>query len=45
MLQNECFTWVLFQEYVATEHVKLDSVGAALAVLTEVAVDAKQEIP
>ncbi|XP_062209810.1 protein unc-13 homolog [Phragmites australis] len=43
MLHNVCFAWVLFQQYVATGQVEPDLAGAALAMLTEVAADAKQE--
>ncbi|KAL5217005.1 hypothetical protein ABZP36_017689 [Zizania latifolia] len=43
MLHNVCFAWVLFQQYVVTGQVEPDLAGAALAVLTLVAADAKQE--
>uniref|UniRef100_A0A0E0K8K2 MHD1 domain-containing protein n=1 Tax=Oryza punctata TaxID=4537 RepID=A0A0E0K8K2_ORYPU len=43
MLHNVCFAWVLFQQYVVTGQIEPDLAGAALAMLTEVAVDAKQE--
>ncbi|KAL6907675.1 hypothetical protein ACP4OV_002714 [Aristida adscensionis] len=42
-LHNVCLAWVLFQQYVATGQVEPDLAGAALAVLAEVAADAKQE--
>jgi hypothetical protein len=45
MIHNVCFAWVLFQQYVATGQVEPDLAGAALAILTEVAADAKQEKP
>uniref|UniRef100_A0A0E0CUY2 MHD1 domain-containing protein n=1 Tax=Oryza meridionalis TaxID=40149 RepID=A0A0E0CUY2_9ORYZ len=43
MLHNMCFAWVLFQQYVVTGQIEPDLAGAALAMLTEVAADAKQE--
>uniref|UniRef100_A0A0D3FDK8 MHD1 domain-containing protein n=1 Tax=Oryza barthii TaxID=65489 RepID=A0A0D3FDK8_9ORYZ len=43
MLHNVCFAWVLFQQYVVTGQIEPDLAGAALAMLTEVAADAKQE--
>ncbi|XP_073027898.1 protein unc-13 homolog [Primulina eburnea] len=41
-IHNLCFTWVLFQQYVATGQVEQDLLGASLAMLTEVAIDAKR---
>ncbi|RLN39232.1 hypothetical protein C2845_PM01G02440 [Panicum miliaceum] len=43
MLHNVCFAWVLFQQYVATGQIEPDLAGGALAMLTDVATDAKQE--
>uniref|UniRef100_A0ACD5WIY7 Uncharacterized protein n=1 Tax=Avena sativa TaxID=4498 RepID=A0ACD5WIY7_AVESA len=43
MIHNVCFAWVLFQQYVATGQVEPDLAGAAIAMLAEVATDAKQE--
>ncbi|WVZ59238.1 hypothetical protein U9M48_009420 [Paspalum notatum var. saurae] len=37
-----CLAWVLFQQYVITGQVEPDLAGAALAVLVDVAADAKQ---
>uniref|UniRef100_A0ACD5WTX6 Uncharacterized protein n=1 Tax=Avena sativa TaxID=4498 RepID=A0ACD5WTX6_AVESA len=45
MIHNVCFAWVLFQQYVATGQVEHDLAGAAIAMLAEVATDAKQEKP
>ncbi|KAG8373198.1 hypothetical protein BUALT_Bualt12G0146100 [Buddleja alternifolia] len=41
-IHNLCFTWVLFEQYVSTGQVEQDLLGASLAMLTEVAVDAKK---
>lgn len=41
-IHNLCFTWVLFEQYVETGQVEGDLVGAALAMLAEVANDAKK---
>uniref|UniRef100_A0A0D9VPC1 MHD1 domain-containing protein n=1 Tax=Leersia perrieri TaxID=77586 RepID=A0A0D9VPC1_9ORYZ len=43
MLHNVCFSWVLFQQYVVTGQIEPDLAGAALAMITEVAADAKQD--
>ncbi|CAM0870611.1 unnamed protein product [Alopecurus aequalis] len=45
MIHNVCFAWVLFQQYVATGQVEPDLAGAGIAVLIEVAADAKQGNP
>ncbi|KAG0454800.1 hypothetical protein HPP92_024092 [Vanilla planifolia] len=42
MIHNVCFTWVLFQQYVATGQVEPDLIKAALSMLVEVANDAKR---
>ncbi|KAM0932270.1 putative protein unc-13 [Dioscorea sansibarensis] len=42
MIHNVCFTWVLFQQYVLTGQVEPDLMTATLAMLTEVANDAKR---
>ncbi|XP_015068319.1 protein unc-13 homolog isoform X2 [Solanum pennellii] len=39
---NLCFTWVLFEQYVVTNQVEPDLLGATLTMLTEVANDAKK---
>ncbi|KAL2506534.1 Protein of unknown function (DUF810) [Abeliophyllum distichum] len=41
-IHNLCFTWVLFEQYVMTGEVEPDLLGASLAMLTEVANDAKK---
>lgn len=41
-LHNLCFTWVLFEQYVMTGQVEADLLGASLAMLAEVANDAKK---
>ncbi|GKV19103.1 hypothetical protein SLEP1_g29400 [Rubroshorea leprosula] len=41
-IHNACFTWVLFQQYVATAQMEPDLLGAAYAMLAEVATDAKK---
>ncbi|XVF89173.1 hypothetical protein PTKIN_Ptkin19aG0108700 [Pterospermum kingtungense] len=41
MLHNLCFTWVLFQRFVATRQVEMDLLYAADSQLAEVAKDAK----
>ncbi|KAH7522041.1 hypothetical protein FEM48_Zijuj07G0095800 [Ziziphus jujuba var. spinosa] len=41
-IHNVCFTWVLFQQYVATSLIEPDLLCAAHAMLTEVANDAKK---
>lgn len=41
-IHNLCFTWVLFEQYVATEQVEPDLLAASLTMLTEVANDAKK---
>ncbi|KAF8401961.1 hypothetical protein HHK36_012912 [Tetracentron sinense] len=41
-LHNVCFTWVLFQQYVATAQVEQDLLCASIAMLAEVANDAKR---
>lgn len=41
-VHNLCFTWVLFEQYVATGQVEQDLLGASLVMLTEVAIDAKR---
>ncbi|XP_010934254.2 protein unc-13 homolog [Elaeis guineensis] len=42
MIHNACFTWVLFQQYVITGEIEPDLICAALAMLVEVANDAKR---
>ncbi|XP_073123042.1 protein unc-13 homolog [Henckelia pumila] len=41
-VHNLCFTWVLFEQYVVTGMAEPDLLGASLAMLTEVAIDAKR---
>ncbi|KAL6641065.1 hypothetical protein ACP70R_019246 [Stipagrostis hirtigluma subsp. patula] len=41
-VHNVCFAWVFFQQYVVTGQVEPELAGAALAVLVDVAADAKQ---
>ncbi|KAJ1295243.1 hypothetical protein BS78_01G208600 [Paspalum vaginatum] len=41
-VHSVCLAWVLFQQYVITGQVEQDLAGAALAVLVDVAADAKQ---
>ncbi|XP_073282657.1 protein unc-13 homolog [Primulina huaijiensis] len=41
-IHNLCFTWVLFEQYIATGQVESDLLGASHAMLTEVAADAKK---
>ncbi|XVF66434.1 hypothetical protein PTKIN_Ptkin10aG0035400 [Pterospermum kingtungense] len=41
-IHNVCFTWVLFQQYVATNQMEPDLLCAAYTMLTEVANDAKR---
>ncbi|KAE8771727.1 hypothetical protein D1007_56377 [Hordeum vulgare] len=41
-LHNVCFAWVLFQQYVVTEQAEPDLAAATLALLADVAADAKQ---
>ncbi|KAK4478219.1 hypothetical protein RD792_017502 [Penstemon davidsonii] len=41
-IHNLCFTWVLFEQYVMTGQVEPDLLGASLAMLNEVANDAKK---
>ncbi|KAL3724677.1 hypothetical protein ACJRO7_029788 [Eucalyptus globulus] len=41
-MHNVCFTWVLFQQYVATLEMEPDLLGAAHAMLVEVSKDAKK---
>lgn len=41
-IHNLCFTWVLFEQYVVTNQVEPDLLGATLIILTEVANDAKK---
>lgn len=41
-IHNLCFTWVLFEQYIVTGQVEGDLLGAALAMLAEVANDAKK---
>ncbi|KAK8368241.1 hypothetical protein V6Z12_A01G027200 [Gossypium hirsutum] len=41
-IHNVCFTWVLFQQYVATNQMEPDLLCAAYTMLTEVAIDAKK---
>ncbi|KAK9146193.1 hypothetical protein Sjap_006096 [Stephania japonica] len=38
-IHNVCFTWILFQQYIATGQVEQDLLGASLAVLAEVTND------
>ncbi|XP_009406982.2 protein unc-13 homolog [Musa acuminata AAA Group] len=42
MIHNVCFTWVLFEQYIATGQVEPDLIAAALAMLVEVANDARR---
>ncbi|GJM84778.1 hypothetical protein PR202_ga00482 [Eleusine coracana subsp. coracana] len=42
VLHNVCFAWALFQQYVVTGQIEPDLAAAALAVLADVAADAKQ---
>ncbi|KAG1361486.1 protein unc-13 [Cocos nucifera] len=42
MIHNVCFTWVLFEQYVMTGQVEPDLITATLAMLVEVANDAKR---
>lgn len=41
-IHNVCFTWVLFQQYVATSQMEPDLLSASHAMLAEVANDAKK---
>ncbi|KAJ3693151.1 hypothetical protein LUZ60_012246 [Juncus effusus] len=41
MIHNVCFTWVLMEQYVVTSQIEPDLLSAALAMLAEVAKDAK----
>lgn len=41
-IHNLCFTWVLFEQYVVTNQVEPDLLGATLTMLTDVANDAKK---
>ncbi|XP_009781026.1 protein unc-13 homolog [Nicotiana sylvestris] len=41
-IHNLCFTWVLFEQYVVTNQIEPDLLGATLTMLTEVANDAKK---
>ncbi|CAH9131089.1 unnamed protein product [Cuscuta epithymum] len=41
-IHNICFTWVLFEQYFSTGQVEPDLLGASLAMLAEVANDAKK---
>ncbi|XP_052207342.1 protein unc-13 homolog [Diospyros lotus] len=41
-IHNLCFTWVLFHQYVVTGQVEADLLSASLAMLNEVAADAKR---
>ena len=43
-IHNLCFTWVLFQQYVATGQVEVDLLCATLAMLNEVAGDTKKAV-
>ncbi|WOL12934.1 hypothetical protein Cni_G21703 [Canna indica] len=42
MIHNVCFTWILFEQYVNTGQVEPDLIAATLAMLVEVANDAKR---
>ncbi|XP_027364616.1 protein unc-13 homolog [Abrus precatorius] len=42
-IHNACFTWVLFQQYIATGQIEPDLLCATHAMLNEVANDAKRE--
>lgn len=42
MIHNVCFTWILFEQYIVTGLVNSDLMHATLAMLDEVATDAKQ---
>ncbi|MED6187179.1 hypothetical protein PIB30_074021 [Stylosanthes scabra] len=42
-IHNVCFTWVLFQQYIATGEIESDLLCASHAMLGEVANDAKKE--
>lgn len=41
-VHNLCFTWVLFEQFVATGQVEPDLLGASFTMLTDVASDAKK---
>ncbi|XP_059630120.1 protein unc-13 homolog [Cornus florida] len=41
-IHQVCFSWVLFQQYIATGQVETDLLSATLAMLSEVAKDAKR---
>lgn len=41
-MHNLCFTWVLFEQYLATGQVEPDLLNAALTMLNEVSIDAKK---
>ncbi|KAL2469646.1 Protein of unknown function (DUF810) [Abeliophyllum distichum] len=41
-IHNLCFTWALFEQYIMTGQVESDLLSASLAMLTEVANDAKK---
>ncbi|KAK9087803.1 hypothetical protein Syun_030197 [Stephania yunnanensis] len=41
-MHNVCFTWIFFQQYIATGQVEQDLLGASLAVLAEVTNDVKK---
>lgn len=43
MIHNVCFTWVLFHQYIVTGQVESDLMRATLAMLDEVANDAKRQ--
>ncbi|KAI3894500.1 hypothetical protein MKW92_033083 [Papaver armeniacum] len=42
IMHNICFTWVLFQQYVATSQTEQDLLGASIAMLSEVENDVKR---
>ncbi|CAI8603033.1 unnamed protein product [Vicia faba] len=42
-IHNICFTWVLFQQYIATGQIEPDLLSASYVMLNEVANDAKRE--
>lgn len=42
LVHNVCFTWVLFQQFVATGQIEYDLLSASLTMMAEVANDAKR---
>ncbi|XP_042409675.1 protein unc-13 homolog [Zingiber officinale] len=43
MVHNACFAWILFEQYIVTGQVEPDLISATLAMLVEVANDAKRQ--